>query len=261
MDTRPNPTEPFLLRRLALALVLVLLVTPLSAHAAGMALRWNSCRGEANRMFACDRSTGSEVLVGSFVAPTTIRLSGVEVYMRITTADGKVPAWWQMSGAGACRTSSLSASFDVSGETDCDDPWQGQAAGGIGSYGTDARNNWPGTSQGTPGVFVRMAMAVPAQAIQSISGGQQYAAFRLLINHSRSSGAAACEGCSTPTCISIEVMRLTTPDGRHDVELTSAITGMSAGNIAMWQGGTPTCGAGAAKSSTWAEVKKRYNYK
>jgi hypothetical protein len=54
------------------------------------------------------------------------------------------------------------------------------------------------------------------------------------------------------------MMKLTTPVARNDVELTTGITGMSAANVAMWQGGTPTCGAGAAKPSTWADVKRRY---
>lgn len=259
--------EPSRLRRLALAILL--LAAPMTAHAAGIGLRWNSCKGEQNRMFACDRSTGAEVLVGSFVAPATINLSGVEVYMRITTADGRTPSWWAM-GSGGCRTSSLSAQFDVSMETDCDDPWMGQAAGGIGSYGTSSGANWPGQSESTPGVFLRMAMAVPVAAVHPINGNTQYAAFRLQINHARSSGPGACEGCSTPACISVDVLRLTTPTNtgdhskesrNYDVDLTTAITGMSAGNIAMWQGGTPTCGAGAAKSSTWADVKRRYNYK
>jgi hypothetical protein len=231
-----------------------------------MALRWNSCKGEANRMFACDRSTGSEVLVGSFVAPTTLDLSGVEVNLRISTADGKIPSWWQMKGSGSCRASSLSTSFDVSTETECDDPWMGQASGGVGWYDTKPPTNWPGQG-GASDVFVRMAMAVPAAAVQPISGGRHYAAFKILINHSRSTGPGACEGCATPACITIDLMKLTTPAVRsdpsqqsrnNDVELTSAITGMSAGNVAMWQGGTPTCGAGAAKSSTWADVKRRY---
>jgi hypothetical protein len=245
---------------------LAALVVPSAAAAAGMALRWNSCKGESNRNFACDRSTGSEVLVGSFMAPSTINLSGVEVNLRITTADGNVPSWWQMSGAGRCRATSLSTSFDMSAETDCDDPWMGQAGGGIGYYDTRPPNNWPG--QEGAGVYLRMAMAVPQEAVQPIAGGRQYAAFRMMINHSRSSGPGACEGCTTPVCISLDFMKLTTPSDdpdknkvarTHDVDLTTGISGMGgAANVVLWQGGTPTCGAGAAKPSTWSELKRRY---
>ena len=258
-----RPTIRLALPRLTVLALLVLtvlaqLALSSAADAAGVALRWNSCKGESNRNFACDRSTGSEVLVGSFVAPSTLELSGVEVNLRITTTEGSVPSWWQMAGGGRCRATSLSTSFDVSAETECDDPWMGQAGGGIGYYDMKPPSNWPGQGQGSPGVFVRMAMAIPQAAVQPISGGRHYAAFRMLINHSRSSGPGACEGCMTPACISIDLMKLTTPVGRYDVDLTTAVTGMSAGNVAMWQGGTPTCSAGAAKSSTWADVKRRY---
>ncbi len=230
-------------------LVVALIAAPLEAHAAGMALRWNSCRGTANRNFACDRSTGSEVLVGSFSAPTTINLSGVEVYMRITTADGVIPAWWQMVNRGSCRQTSITMMFDVSGETECDDPWMGQAAGGLGLYKIDGSN----------GVDLRMVVAVPRAAVQPLSGGRDFAAFRMILNHSRSNGPAACEGCSKPACITIERMKLTTPIQRYNVELTSGLSGMGgAANVVTWQGGTPNCGAGAAKPSTWSDVKRRY---
>lgn len=259
------PTPPAHAHAALLVAMVLALVSPPAAGAAGIGLRWNSCKGEANRTFACDRSTGSEVLVGSFVSPETIPLSGVEVYMRISTPEGNLPAWWQMAGAGRCRATSLSASFDVSAESECDDPWMGQAGGGVAWYDTRSPANWPG--QGSGGVYLKMAMAVPSAAIQQVSGGRHYAAFKLLINHSLSSGPGACEGCSTPACLTIEVLRLTSPDPNgdpnqvsrnFDIELTGGITGMNGGNIAMWQGGTPTCGAGAAKSSTWAEVKRRF---
>jgi hypothetical protein len=244
------------LKRLVLASLLVL--SALEAHAAGMAIRWNSCLGTANRNFACDRSTGSEVLVGSFSAPAAINLSGVEAYIRITAAEGDPPHWWQMFAPGSCRQSSLSTAFDVSGETECDDPWLGQAAGGIGWYSQASPQNWPGPSQGSRGYYLKMAVAVPPLATQTISPGRTYAAFRIMINHARSSGPAACEGCQQPVCITLEHMRLTNPEKRP-VDLTSGIAGMGgAANIVTWQGGTPTCGAGAPKPSTWSEIKRRY---
>jgi hypothetical protein len=248
---------------LPLILALALLALPTAAGATGMALRWNSCKGESNRTFACDRSGASDVLVGSFAAPADIPLSGVEVNLRITANDGKIPAWW-MFGAGRCRATSLSASFDVSAETECDDPWQGQAAGGIAYYDTKTQGDVPWQSQ-APGAYLRLVMAVPPAAIQTISGGRQYAAFRLLISRT---GLSACEGCAAPACIWIDHMKLTTPGERPDetqplrntdVLLTTPLTGMGgAGNTVMWQGGTSTCGAGAAKPSTWSELKRRF---
>ena len=117
--------------------------------------------------------------------------------------------------------------FDVSGETECDDPWMGQAAGGLGLYKIDGSN----------GVDLRMVMAVPRAAVQPLSGGRDFAAFRMILNHSRSNGPAACEGCSKPVCVTIERMKLTTPIQRYNVELTSGLSGMGgAANVVTWQG-------------------------
>ena len=264
------------MRRLAallalhLGLALAVLALPSPAGAAGTGLRWNSCRGESNRMFACDRSTGSEVLVGSFEAPSDMPLSGIEVQMRFSAGDGNLPAWWMVHGAGRCRSTSLSLAMDVSTEAECDDPWLGQASGGIAVFDTKAPTLKPDQAwqSSTPGGYLLMAIAVPPQALQTISGGRQYAAFRLLINHARSNGPAACEGCSAPACIWIDHLRLTTPaeqadksqpSRNRDVILTQGMPGMGgASNFVMWQGGTPTCAAGAAKPSTWSDLKKRY---
>ncbi len=241
---RRTPLE-VVLRRVALVFALLLAAGP--AHATGAAIRWNSCEGTANRNFACDRSTGSEVLVGSFQTPAVIDLLGIEVYLRVTSPDGEVPSWWRMWAASDCRRNSSSLSVDVSGETECDDPWLGQATGLYAPHSIDAR-----------GLDLRMVIAVPKQAIQTIAPGRTYAAFRLTINHARSNGTAACAGCEKPACIVIERMVLATPQKR-DVELTTGINGLGGfGHIATWQGGTPTCGAGAPKASTWGELKKRF---
>ena len=234
------------LRRVAL--VFALLLAADGANAAGIGLRWNSCVGESNRNFACDRSTGSELLVVSFESPAAIDLSGVEVYLRITTADPEPPSWWRMWGAAACRRNAFTTSVDVSPETECDDPWLGQAWGGAEPHSIDSK-----------GVDLRMIAAVPVPAIQKISSGRTYAAFRLTISHTRSNGASACEGCNKPACIVVERMVLTTPQKR-DVELTTGLAGLGGGfgNIVTWQGGTPTCGAGAPKTATWGELKKRF---
>jgi len=48
--------------------------------------------------------------------------------------------------------------------------------------------------------------------------------------------------------------------GYRDVELTQGMSGMSGGaaNVVTWQGGTPSCGAGGPKPSTWGRLKERY---
>jgi hypothetical protein len=242
-------------------LVLALLAAASAARASGMALRWNSCEGASNRNFACDVSTGADVLVASFSPPAGVgTLTGVSVHARISAAEGAVPPWWQMSSRGGCRNSSLSASYSVGDETDCEDPWQGQAMGGIAAYDTDGQ-----------GVVFQVAVAVPSTVAQAVSSGRTYAAFKLFVNHQRSTGAAGCTGCSVPMCITLVDMTLGQPNTqgcnpvdnpgcvRDPIMLTDGIPGMGgASNVVTWQGGTPRCGAGAPKPSTWSDLKKRY---
>jgi len=239
---------------------LALLALGAPARAEGIAIRWDSCKGFSNRNFACDRTTGSELLVGSFSPPSGIdHLVGVEVLMHITSADGSVPAWWRMWERGSCRQTSLSAVLNVSDEVECDDPWSGQAGGGLYVYQVDGSN----------GVTVKLVVALPYPQPALTQAGQTYAAFKLMINHARTSGTGACAGCETPMCVRIEEIKLSEILGPKDPEtghypvrettLTGGIPGMGGSSqVATWQGGTANCGAGTAKPSTWSQLKDRY---
>ena len=250
------------------AALLLLLVLASSARASGIALRWSSCEGTSNRSFACDKSTGSEVLVGSFDPPGGIsQLSGMEVILSIAAADGKVPSWWQTVDAGGCRRGSIAASFDVSDQSECDDPWNGAAMGGMGNASAIVGHY----NIGDPaGLDLYLVAAVPQPQVQGVSSGRTYAAFKLIINHQKSSGASACEGCDTPVCITLDAIRLTQP-GRKSTSvnnpevyslLTDGISGMGGqSQVVTWQGGTSNCGAGLSKPATWSELKARFRSK
>lgn len=251
------------------ACVLLLLALAPSAHASGVALRWNSCEGVANRNFACDKSTGTELLVGSFDPPGGVnQLTGIEVILSIAAADGNAPSWWQAFDAGACRRGSFAASFDVSDQSECDDPWNGQAVGGMGSAGPArvSDTNIPNPT----GIDLYLTAAVPPSQVQGVSSGRTYAAFKIIVNHQKSNGAGACGGCDTPVCITIDAVRLA--EGARDnrdgtrtalyAVITDGISSMGAmSQVATWQGGTASCGAGLAKPSTWAELKSRFKTK
>jgi hypothetical protein len=220
-----------------------------------MALRWGSCTGYSNRNYACDQGSGSDLLVASFSPPGGVgNMTGVSAIIRFT-ADGALPAWWDVVNRGGCRASSLSSSFDVSDQTECDDPWQGQAMGGIAYFRPDGQ-----------GAVLEIAVAVAFSASQSASSGP-YAAFKIYVNHQRSSGPGSCAGCSTPVCITLEGMTVASATtGEPNVpgktcDITTGIMGMGgASNVVTWQGGTPSCGAGAPKPSTWTEVKRRFGH-
>jgi len=254
------------------ACVVLLLVLASSAHAAGIALRWGTCDGTANRSFACDKSTGTEVLVGSFDPPSGVsQLVGIEVILSIAAADGSLPSWWQMFEAGNCRRGSISTSFDVTDQMDCEDAWNGSATGGMGAA---AQNRVSAYNVGNPnGIDLFLSAAVAPDQIQGVSSGRTYAAFKLVINHQKSTGGSACSGCDTPVCITLDAMRLVQPsrqsggsgsDGYGKTtpvysDLTSGISGMGGQTqVATWQGGTANCGAGLSKASTWSELKSRF---
>lgn len=256
------------------AVLLVFLALASSAQAAGIGLRWSSCEGTANRNFACDKSTGSEMLVGSFSPPGGVNLvTGIEVIVSIAAADGSTPSWWQSTDAGSCRRGSIAASFDVSDQSECDDPWNGQAAGGMGTA-LAARVTDTGISDPS-GIDLFLAAAVPPSQAHGVSSGRTYAAFKIIINHQRSSGSAACAGCDTPVCITLDAIRLAqgardsspTSDGDNATTaiyslLTDGISGMGGqSQVATWQGGTSNCGAGLSKPSTWAQLKDRFKSK
>jgi hypothetical protein len=240
-----------------------------TVQASGVGLRWGSCEGASNRNFACDRSSGSELLVGSFQPPGGInQLSGIEVILSVSAGDGKVPTWWQTIEAGACRRGGISASFDVSDQTECDDPWSGAATGGMGGAATlkVSRYNFGDPS----GLALWLTAAVPQNAIQAVQSGTKYAAFKLIINHQKSNGASACSGCDTPVCIRLDGIRLVQPGRLQSngarpesyVDLTDGIGGMGgASQVVTWQGGTSNCAAGLAKPSTWSELKSRFKTK
>jgi hypothetical protein len=242
------------------AALLLLLALASTARASGVSLRWGGCEGTANRNFACDKSTGQELLVGSFAPPSGIgELRGIEVIISIAAADGRAPSWWQTFGAGGCRRGSIAATFDVSDQMECDDPWNGQAGGGNGTGGPDHADMW-------------LVAAVPPSAAHGVQSGRKYSAFKLIINHQKSNGPGACSGCETPVCIRLEAIRLVLPP-RPDpqrpggvvnvnVDLTDGISGMGgASQVATWQGGNSNCAAGLAKPSTWSELKSRFKSK
>jgi hypothetical protein len=71
-------------------------------------------------------------------------------------------------------------------------------------------------------------------------------------------------------CITLDAMTLAQPNttpcstsdncgDKNNVILTDSISGMGGvTTVVTWQGGTPRCGAGAAKPATWSELKRRF---
>lgn len=236
----------FLTRLAHLCFLPALLAGPRPAAAAAIQLGWNDCgfataRGKS---FSCGTTTGTDVLVASFIPPGGMnQFLGLVGTLEVQTAQSTLPPWWELQGPGACRAGSLSASFDFAGYAGCADFWASRNVMGGMSY--DAQ--YEGANRGR----IRVICAVPEDQRGPVAANSEFYAFRLSFNHAKSSGAGACAGCAEPACISLTAMLLSQPAGVGDHTLTA-----SGGNaLVTWQGGT--C-ASATRTGTWGKLKSIY---
>jgi len=244
----------------SLPLLLALLAVASSAHAArGVFLRWDHCYadgGVQNKNFACDTNAGSETLVGGFETNADYpNVSGNEVIINLVSAGSPLPAWWLMRSVGTCRQTALAMNTANSG-VNCTDWAAGLSFGGIGAYNIGQRG--PNTAR------LVMALAVQPQQIQSLHPGQEYFSFNVTINHTKTVGPGACAGCSTPVCIVLESINVTTTSYTH---LTQGPTNGIDNDWVTWQGGGGIVGIGGQTGCpaatptvlhTWGEVKALY---
>ncbi len=235
----------------------LLALTATVASAAGVNIAWLKCAGEGtgvqNRTFACALNTGSNLAVGSFIAPAGVNaLSGNEVVIDLQSAGTTLPAWWQFKNVGTCRTASLSVNFVAdAGNAVCVDEFSGAGAGGIGAYNIGYGGN-PARA--------RLTMAIATASPGPIDVDVEYFAFNLLINNAKTVGTGACAGCTVPVCLVLNSIKLTQGVGVGDFVLSQA--GAPASNYITWQGGNiggSGCPAATpAKNATWGTVKSLY---
>jgi hypothetical protein len=236
----------------------LLALTATVASAAGVNLAWLNCYGEGtgaqNRVFACTANTGTNMAVGSFIAPAGVgALSGNEVVIDLQSAGATLPAWWQFKNVGTCRTTSLSVNFVANaGNAICVDEFSGGGAGGIGAYNIGYGGN-PARA--------RLTMAIATAAPGPIDADVEYFAFNMLINNAKTVGTGACAGCLTPVCIVMNSIKLTQPVGVGDFVLGQPGNGTDS-NFITWQGGViggSGCPAATpARNATWGSVKSLY---
>jgi hypothetical protein len=162
----------------------------------GLNLRWDQCIADGGvqfRDFACNTNVGSDRVVGSFELASDIPIvTGFELYLHLGSASSALPAWWDLKNAGACRSSALTAQFGLpAGAVNCPDWGSGAAAGGIATYQLN--------SQGLNHARISLVSGVPTGV--PVFAGQEYFAFSLTINHTKTVGAGACAGCLEPVVI------------------------------------------------------------
>ena len=249
-----------------LCVVLVVLTAAVASAAGGVNVRWNDCLGDGgvpDRVFACDRNSGTNLLDGSFVLGADLaQVSGLEIVVDIATAGPVLPAWWQFKNAGTCRQASLNMSptanpFSVA----CVDWTQGSAAGGTAAYTVGSFG--PSTARIVAG------FGLPTVLYADLVANQEYFAFNGRLDNAKTVGTGACDGCTTPACIVCTYVRVVTPpvagQPSRDVNL-SGPTNNTDSNFVTWQGGagvSSSLGQGCPAATptqltTWSRVKTLY---
>jgi hypothetical protein len=93
---------------------------------------------------------------------------------------------------------------------------------------------------------------------RALTAGTEYYLFKISIIKS---GTIACQGCRTPACIQLSLVRLTQPEPLDD----AFITERADMNSVTWQGGIsspdddlPSCRADAVQNRSWGQVESLY---
>lgn len=237
--------------------ILTLLITGDAVAAPGVNLRWVNCFGDGgtlNRNYACGTCSGNSILVGSFLIPEQLdEVTGLDFAVGIATASAVLPPWWEFKNPGACRQTSLSANSTLPGTAISCIDWTSEITiASISSYLIGA--NGPNTA-------VVQGSTVASSGSASLSPGQEYFAFNMVINTAKTVGTGSCAGCQTGACLLLSAIRIRGPSGEPLVQLTSP-TNLTDSNLCTWQSGGVAQGCPApthARPSTWGLVKQLYH--
>ena len=233
---------------LPVLLVAIELLVPSRASAqGGRMLRWNDCvdmGGTGAKDFACNTNEGFSDLVASFyvMPPQPEHTTGLVAVLELVGGD-PLASYWRLQHNG-CRAGEGTVSFSFTGTLQCRNPWS--AGPPISSQVTTAYVHPPGGA--TPRLRIEITASWPEQILLAV---QEYYAFRLRVNHARTTGAGACEGCCEPMTAHLETMYIT--QTTFNIGLAPDIT------TATWNAsGSPLCGATPTRNTTWGLIKGLY---
>ncbi len=217
--------------RFASAIAALMFAMPALA-ATGLHLSWDHCAADgrvSNKAFACDTNAGSELLVLSFDPPEAKDgVNGFEITVHIRSSSSSLPEWWRFT-AGTCRVTGMSYDLSPVVAGTCAYSLSANAAGGIAAFQPD----WFG-----PGSLRILAISAVPQADQfSVTPGQEYFAFALVLRKIRTVGAGACGGCATPVCIGFGKLRITGQVIDTDINMYAGNVGLGGTDATVtWQG-------------------------
>ncbi len=254
------------LLRIRPTLCVVLLLSAAPVRAAGLNLAWDKCLSEggaSSKTFSCGTNVGYADIVGSFIPSQPHPLFvGFEVKLDVQSQTRTLPAWWQLFNPGSCRETAFELVFDFKTmpKSSCDDPFEATAYGGVGYYATPSN---PSLSyQGGPNT-ARMFLGAALMYSKNLSPGTEYYAFRLRLTYDSSTGGSACEGCSTPVCLTLAEVAVYDESAEPLNDQLShppepEIISQQAQNVMIgWQDAGSGCQS-AVKNKTWGQLKSLY---
>ncbi len=237
----------------SLFMVCFAMFLPVAVSAAeGLNLSWDDCgsNGVSAKTFACNVTTGTDVLVASLRAPAGItQLKGVEGVIDIRSSATNLPDWWKHNSspiggeALACRGN---AGLDADIETDfqsCEDAWDTEANV---SHDYDIAFLSPNRA--------RLKVLVDIAPIErALTAGLEYLLFRVNLHHHQAVGAGSCTGCATSACLVFNEAKLTNGSG------VVVVNTAADRNHVSWQSVPAGCPASTgALRSTWGSIRSLY---
>jgi hypothetical protein len=100
-------------------------------------------------------------------------------------------------------------------------------------------------------LFQVSIVAADSTRAPNVVAGQEVELVRFVLDHTRTAGAGACTGCSTPAVLGADAIWLYSTDGRN--------IGSAGGTHVTWQDPSVSCRAAVPVSSrTWGQLKSLY---
>lgn len=243
-----------------LALLLLAAAAPAARaqYGSGLNLFWDHCYadgGATRTLFDCSTNAGEAVLVASVVIPADMpQFAASSAIFDVYVADGTIPPWWQV-GTGQCRANAVGVSFDPNTfppSDNCPSIWGDLVPLQVQAIQTGITG---------PGMFrVNSGAAVPAGSeIALLADGTDRVVCRLVVRHTKTVGAGACEGCRTGACFWLRETKLQQPAGVGDYTVTNQLWNSLVGHNADANYGAPSIWCYTpALNRTWGAIKTLY---
>jgi hypothetical protein len=236
----------------ALLAAACLSVPPASA---GINLSWNDCGafGSVSTPLLCTTNTGRITMMLSATPTGPIpQACGEESVIDLQTSGAVLSPWWDMRAGGGCRPTSCFASFDFTSFSNCNDPWLGQALGGL-----DYADALSSLSFGPNRARIRTVSAVPTASAFALAAGTEYYVASVSFNMLKTVGGT-CPGCTDDATLSLSQIRidqvLGAPGG--DFVLRDADNGICIRTNSPPSAGQ--CSALPTSNRTWGQLKSLY---